>query len=113
MSMRRNLLILTAFIGSLFAGGCDRPEPAKEPASLAVITANADAKAALQASMKAYSGQSLAFMVTHVLTREQDELTREETIVARSGDDFEWLGSGFRMESTNGRLLAQLDVVPD
>jgi thiol-disulfide isomerase/thioredoxin len=113
MSMRRNQLIMTAFIGSLFAGGCDRPEPAQEPASLPVITANADAKAALQASMKAYSGQPLAFMVTHVLTREQDELTREETIVARSGDDFEWLGSGFRMESTNGRLLAQLDVVPD
>ncbi|MDG1838946.1 MAG: TlpA disulfide reductase family protein [Phycisphaerales bacterium] len=111
--MQQNQLMMAALIGSLFGGGCDRPEPATEPAKLSMITANADAKTALQASMNAYSGAPLAFMVTHVLARGQDELTREETIVSRVDDEFEWLGSGFRMESTNGHLLAQLDVVPD
>ena len=113
MSMRRYQWMMTALIGSLFGGGCDGPEPAKEPASSPVITANADAKAALQASMKAYSGESLAFMMTHVLTRGQEELTRDEAMWMRAGDDFGWFGSGFRMESTNGRLFAELDVVPD
>ena len=55
-----------------------------------MITANADAKTALQASMNAYLGAPLAFMVTHVLARGQDELTREETIVSRVDDEFEW-----------------------
>ena len=113
MSMRRNQWMMAALIGLPFGGGCDGPEPAKEPVSSPALTANADAKAALQASMKAYLGESLAFMMTHVLTRGQEELTRDEAIWVRAGHDFGWFGPGFAMESTSGRLLAQLDVVPD
>jgi thiol-disulfide isomerase/thioredoxin len=67
----------------------------------------------MEQAMAAYTRGPLALTITHVLTRGQDELTREESIRITGPASFVWLGAGFQMEASDGRLLAELGAVPD